>query len=119
MNRYVLALEFSCATLSLGTVGALCDYVGRKPAMFMTTVGQVGGCDGSLLVVVSVKREVEKGMVLCAGRCYLPTMEEGWRRADGPQGCCCSVQGQCRDAKTELLLLLLLLTTPFIPCSLL
>ncbi len=33
--------QFSCATLTLGTVGALCDYVGRKPAMIMTTCGQV------------------------------------------------------------------------------
>lgn len=33
--------QFSCATLTLGTVGAVCDYIGRKPAMIMTTLGQV------------------------------------------------------------------------------
>lgn len=61
LMKYVLALQFSCATLSLGTIGALCDYAGRRPAMIVTTVGQVWNV---VMVLIALRSPFKLAMAL-------------------------------------------------------
>ena len=39
LPQYLYTLEFACATLTIGTLGAMSDYWGRKKAVILTSCG--------------------------------------------------------------------------------